>query len=438
MNEPVANPQNSNETVLRLPVRWWSALIWSVGFVIRFLQVWFAKPVAGSGFTELERVAKSLATTGVLANPFSQPTGPTAHVAPGYPLLLSVVYQIFGTGSQGEFAERVLCAAASSLQYALLPGMAIAVGLPVRVGIAAGLVAALAPYKGYAEITGNWEVVYGALCVMLLFRLMLAAWTSRTQDMRLAGIRGIAWGISLLISPVLAPFCVGAMLVELWLFRDEGWRVWRSLAVMATCVVLLLAPWAIRNQQALGSMVWTRSNFGLEFSLSNNDQAGPLMEDNVRSGLLSRDHPYASPGPLKHFQDVGEVAFNRERMQAAVEWVGTHPKRFAKLTAGRAWRFWLASTHRTWTNRITSFLSLAGLLGFGVAVRRGALGKPATALFATLWILYPATYYLIQIDRRYRYPMEWTFLLPAMYLALLLAQRGRATGRESLAGFDTK
>ncbi|MEP6961058.1 MAG: hypothetical protein ABI995_03210 [Acidobacteriota bacterium] len=53
-------------------------------------------------FTALDEAVAagtSLAETGTLANPFhSMATGPTAHVAPGFPLLVAGIVKIWGTG----------------------------------------------------------------------------------------------------------------------------------------------------------------------------------------------------------------------------------------------------------------------------------------------------------------------------------------------------
>jgi hypothetical protein len=39
----------------------------------------------------------------------------------------------------------------------------------------------------------------------------------------------------------------------------------------------------------------------------------------------------------------------------------------------------------------------------------------AGLLFLGDWLAYPATYYVIQISGRYRYPLEWTILLLCGY-----------------------
>ncbi len=34
-------------------------------------------------------------------------------------------------------------------------------------------------------------------------------------------------------------------------------------------------------------------------------------------------------------------------------------------------------------------------------------------IVALIWVVYPLVFYIVQFDRRYRHPIEWTFLLMA-------------------------
>src|SRR5216684_1072972 len=64
--------------------------------------------------SEVEHVAMSLARDGSFGSPYRIPTGPTAHVAPIYPFVLSFAYRLFGTGIEAEWADQsfsVVCVA---------------------------------------------------------------------------------------------------------------------------------------------------------------------------------------------------------------------------------------------------------------------------------------------------------------------------------------
>src|SRR4051812_39065369 len=72
-------------------------------------------PAAWNG--EMLEAAKPLATTGRLADPFGEPTGPTAHLAPVYPALLAAEFRLFG--NESPWPPRVLAALACGLVAAL-------------------------------------------------------------------------------------------------------------------------------------------------------------------------------------------------------------------------------------------------------------------------------------------------------------------------------
>lgn len=72
-------------------------LVFAVAFVVRIVMIIVFHPYRDLTRYELERTAISLATTGVYGNPYAIPTGPTAHVSPGYTLILAGLFKLFGT-----------------------------------------------------------------------------------------------------------------------------------------------------------------------------------------------------------------------------------------------------------------------------------------------------------------------------------------------------
>jgi len=117
---------------------------------------------------ELERVALALAAGQGFANPYSLATGPTAHVSPGYPIILSQIYRLFGTGIPAELVKQLLACAVTALQCALIPTVARILGFTTITGLTAGTLSALLPLKFQTETTGDWEANYTALALLLL------------------------------------------------------------------------------------------------------------------------------------------------------------------------------------------------------------------------------------------------------------------------------
>jgi hypothetical protein len=394
-------------------------MILTAGTILRWGQILASRPRPGRELNELEQVARSLALLGSFGNPYLHPTGPTAHVAPGIPLLLGMVYAIFGIGWQGELVERFLAALACSVQYALLPRVAVAMGLPRVTGAVAGLLAALIPYKGFVETTDSpWEQPYVALALVLLLLHTVAIWQQPLPSGRgsvpgISVIRGCLWGLATLISPVLGLVFAAVILYEVFaLSRRTG------LGAMLVAFAAIQAPWIVRNWIQLHGLVLSRSNFGIEFRLSNAPESFALMEDNVSHGLLDRYHPAHSETEWERVRDMGEVAYNRDEMRLTEQEIRRDPGHFLRLTGERVWRFWLEPSRRLKSTLATTLVTLLGLAGLWMS--------PRGAGVKLVWLIllsYPLVYYFVEVDRRYRYPIEWIFIPPAVYAVAMIRRR---------------
>jgi hypothetical protein len=371
----------------------------------------------------MENIAKSLASHGTFADPYLLPTGPTAHTAPGYPLLLGLIFLLFGTGLGGEIASRIASAIVSSIQYALLPQVSTALGLPRFTGAIAGLLAALAPYKGYVE--GSRDAVdqpYLALALVLLFLYTSKAWADEMQPAkrRSSLARGLWWGLGSLLSPILGLVFAAVIVYEVVAMRRHAGLV-ATLAAFAA----IQAPWAIRNWLEFHAFVPTRSNFGLELRISNRPESFALMEDNVSHGVMGRFHPGLSEDEARKVAADGELAYTDSEMADARVEILRDPARFLRLTGERFWRFWLAPSRRFKTTVASTAITLLGLLGLCLL--------PASAGTRLTWLIlltYPLVYYFIQVDARYTYPLGWIFLTPAVYVVMRVT-RGSGTGHIS-------
>ena len=107
----------------------------------------------------MHRAARSLAANGTLGNPYTCPTGPTAHVAPGYAAFLALAYRYAG---RPEVLIVIATSAVASMTYALLPWLAVNLGLSFPVGFAAGLFWGVLPFLPGMEARGAWEAAWVA------------------------------------------------------------------------------------------------------------------------------------------------------------------------------------------------------------------------------------------------------------------------------------
>ncbi len=361
---------------------------------------------------ELERVAISVAAIGLFGNPYAIPTGPTAHLSPGYPLILAAIFRLFGTGITAEIVKQVLACVSSAAVCAAIPSLARVLRIPVSAGIGAAIFTALLPIKFKTETQGDWETPFGALGLMLVIILTLKAWRKgreRSISLRFAALTGFAWGGVLLFVSAFLPLLMVLLATGLGLVRKSNYL--RFAGVVCLIVALCLAPWAWRNEKVLGSPVITRDNAGLELHLSNNDYAGPSEERNYENGVYHRFHPLQNAIEAAKVRDMGEIAYNRSAMAEARVWIAQHPARFFQLSLGRAQWYWFFSDRR--------FLAKALVLGLYTAL--GIIGLPylyrrsRTAFVAVLVVLLivPLPNYLIHVGLRHRYMIDWLLVLLA-------------------------
>ena len=388
-----------------------------LGIVMRFAALVLFRIHPVIEFAELENIARSLALHGTFADPYKISTGLTAHHAPLYPLLLSFIFRIFGYGTTAAYAMVAMNIFFGSLQFALLPVLADAARVHRAVGVIAGFIGALLPYRIMREI--RWETTLSALIIVALFLVTTRWWQLQQPSRGHSFWIGVGWGVGMLCCPVLLPAFAVMLLFFAFFASSSHYPRWTvSLAVAAVGMVLAVLPWTIRNYRALGGVVFVRSNFGLELDLANNSEAHPLFADNIAIGFPNNyyhlHHPWASREEAERVHQIGEIAFNRECLHRAVGWIRTHPRDFARLTFQRMTFFWFtplriqplkAALLVPWT--------LLAIWGLWTAIHKHrALGL----LLLSFWVSYPLVYYIVQADARYRYPIDWSFAFLVVYV----------------------
>ena len=400
---------------LRLPAiydRKWSIIqigltVFACSFMVRLSIMLVLRSYDHPLRTEIHHLAYSIANGQGYGNPYPTPTGPTALYSPGCPLILAGIYRLFGIGRIAEVVTYVVDIAAASVVFALLPTLSILLGLPRRVGVAAAFAGALIPVyllNEYRSTTAD----FGALCLMGLTLMTALVWRGKqAPSLRLGVVFGLAWGCALLISPNLL------LIGLLWLVATALHYRTKALgfsAVVLAVTLAVLSPWAIRNEVVLGAPIFSRSNFGLELWIANNDVSTASYDDNGESHM--RYQPFINPVEADKVRRLGEVTYMREKMDSADTWIEQHPRRFVMLTGNRILRFWFLITFRPIQTIIVWGLSVAGIAGL---VYLWARQRSAFWILGSIWLAYPLVYYMVQLDNPYRYPIYWSVLLLAAF-----------------------
>ena len=397
----------------------YSVAIFLLSFAVRLSLVMIRGDHLKFNRGDESTVALALVRGQGYANPFMVPTGATAHYAPGHPFILAGIYRVFGQGLEGEFAKHVWSCGVTSVQYALLPSAAILLRMPLASGVAAGVVGALLPLKYETETGGEWEAPEAAVLSLVLLVLTISCAGSARMAMWL----GFLWGVMFHFAPQFLPVMLGTLAVQVVILRVCSIR--HAAAWLAVCGLTVL-PWSIRNYRELHGLFFIRDSLGLELMISNRPDAGLTVMDNFPEESRSV-HPGTSRRECQRILDLGgEVPYNREKLAQARAWIIANPAKFLDLTWRRFTWFWFNRTGILWKDGIYSLLVLGGFWGVFRLLR---VNRRAGLIFVATWVLYPLIYYFIQCSTRYRYPIDWTFLLLASYAVVSRALGGPLHGR---------
>jgi hypothetical protein len=386
--------------------------------------------------TENERVAASLARGTGFRDAFGAGSGPTAHVSPVYPLILSGLYRLFGDyrTPTGRLAQQCLSLVIATTTVLLLLRTARKLGLPTLAGWAAAVLAAVLPDNRLDEVRGSHDQVIGALVFQLLVGnlsdLSRCAWSDRRALIR----GGLMTGLAMLTAPNLVLVPVLVFLVEFARGRGEQKRILRGGLVFATVVCTCLVPWVVRNFVVFGEFIPLRDNLGLELAVGNNS----LATGHTYSKAFDEIHPYGSDIERERLALMGEPAFMRDKRRQALAWIIDHPGRFLWLTLRRMLLFWF-TTNEYWYAldfKLHPVARLYGLIGLAAVLELARLmvSKQRAGIVLGCAVLCAGMpYFLTHVEIRYRLPAVGVFSLLSSNLLVTLVDRFRARPRLTIA-----
>jgi hypothetical protein len=377
---------------------------------------------------EVFAVADSLLKNHSFADPFLPlPTGPTAHVPPTFPAYLAVVFAVFG---QGGLAAGVLKWAALLMfaaQLAWLPLLTSRLHLGFWTGILAGAAWLGADIPPVTVSDAAFTSLLGMVASYLVVRRFEGPF-SQPQYF----VWSLVWAGLMLTQP--ATLLVFLSSVALLHFSSVK-SVRLSLALILL-PMLLVAPWIARNFVVFHKLFFVRDNLGIEMSVSNRSCATPFFDVNEANRCFAEVHPNENLVAAIEVRELGEIEFNRERMEGAIDWIKGNPAMFAMLSAKRFVAFWFPPVGtrpssgvilRPW---VLDCFTMLSILGIWVMWRKA---RPSSYVVG-LWVLFfPPTYYFIQYMLRYRYPILWATFVPGSYFLVCLAQGIWTKGTDRLA-----
>lgn len=404
-------------------------IILAFGFLIRCL--WLSRhapPTYALG--EAANVAISLARNGSFADTFARGSGLSAHFTPSMTLVTGLVYALFGVRT---FTSEVILTIPSigvSLGSAYLWYRVIQeVGAPRLAALIALALFCVLPLNftneaiGFRAWEGGLAVIGAAWCLLLTIRIDK---DPAPTLKRFAGLAVVA-ALTFYVNQAIALAVYGAMgLLLLWRFEPRRWPA--AIGIAALCLVVVLAPWTIRNAVAFDRFIPLRSNLGLELALANYPGAITAKDERAQFvGRLREIHPLESDSAFQAMMRAGgEIPYADALGKQAKAWIAAHPDQFARLSLRhlsefyfpRAWQ-WNVYSERAKAVRIRQalcwLLSIFGLLG--ALLLPWLYGR--RAVYPAIFTVLPCLPYLIvQPIQRYSYLVFAPLLFCAVAAAL--------------------
>ena len=369
-----------------------------------FLNVAAPSPDHGQFGAEMGWVARSLALGQGFSSPFFPRTGPTALVPPLFPYLLAQIFRLFGIYS----AKSVLVILSLDSLFSALTCIPIYLSLKYAAGERpaqlAGWIWAIYPFAIYFSGAQVWDYALTSLlfacCFCLGQRLHLQ------QRFRAWLGFGALCGIATLSNPSILSQFPFLLLIALWRLRHAGRSVLLRAVVAFVGLIIIVAPWAVRNDRMMGAASPIRDGFWLEFWAGN---TGDTSASNPAWA-----HPASNPIEMRMFESEGETAYLAHKQARAVSFVRSHPFRFAAVSVRRAARFWTGF----WSFRHAYLRSepldipnvffctcITGLMVQGMWLWWKIDRDHASPYLVTL-ITFPLPYYFTHSSMDYRQPIE--------------------------------
>jgi hypothetical protein len=392
------------------------ALLLIAGIALRLMWLGFVRGPIDAQFASAEasRVALAIADGRGIADAFYKGYGPTAHLMPVSPAIAGFIFWCFGSATKAaNLALLAWCLAQVAAAYCLLYRLFRTIGAdpPVtRWGLA--LLCLIVPFAPQETIDFRYWEGATALCLATASLILIVRYDRKGEPSFGAIVFAtILFAVTFFISPP-AGLATGVCWAVLAIRRFSFRRCFQLASFAGIALLLIITPWALRNERVLGTPVLLRSDFGLELALANHPGAlsnkPPALVFHER---LAQIHPFerhANPPFL--VKPGGEVAYSRKLEQQTLGWIAANPRGFATLSVRhvsefffpRPWQMFFSGWAGMGVERAIaiSTVNLLGLIGLALGLYRRRRGYWILATYAGVLGL---QYAFFQPTARYTY-----------------------------------
>jgi 4-amino-4-deoxy-L-arabinose transferase-like glycosyltransferase len=347
--------------------------------------------------------------------------GETMIREPGYPLFLAAVFRVGGYHIEAARFANWILAVGIAVMIMRLTRLVTDDG---RAALIATLLFLLHPGTIICEARGGVEILF--IFAILVFMLALHQAVEKGSPWRYL-VAGLALGIVVqvrstpMVFPVLLLFYLGLIANG----ARERLRVVLNIAILVLGMVVVMAPWTIRNYLLVHEFVPTATIQGLAL------QEGQYTCENISSGrnyyelqteagqkrveLATRLGVRSGTQYYQVFADArDEWKVNDALLQGAKAEYVKHPALYAACVGRNAFNFWfLGKTWVvTWLNMLIQIpLLVLALHGLHLLRKRGLLSKMGIMLTFVLSIM--AVHMVIIGAARYSIPIMTFLMIPA-------------------------
>ena len=362
---------------------------------------------------EAGRIARSLATGQGYSSPYFANTGPTAWLAPVFPLLLAGVFKLFGVYTKGAalaiLSFDCLLSALTCIPVFLMARRT----FDSRAANLAGWIWVFFPYSINFATSFIWDTTLSTLLMALLFLAALRLEDARPPRWWKWFAFGALAGLAALSDPVIlsvAPFLSLWLLYVYWK-RGERWFAPGAAALLG--VILVLSPWFVRNDRTFHKFIPLRSGFWFEVYCGNNADSWHWDPPGY--------HPSDSAAEWNEYQQLGETGYMQLKKKEALAFLTAHKLLYVRQTLRRVVYIWTGfwSFGRRYLREepadpgnivFCTLLSVLAFLGLQRLSRQGsAPGWPRWARAAPYMIalvFFPLVYYFTHPEDYYRRPLD--------------------------------
>ena len=337
------------------------------------------------GKNETGHLARSLLAGHGYRGAFDGTTQLTAWIAPGYPLLVTLVFSIFGLYTPLStwivIALNLLFSALTTLSVFALGKRYFGSG----VGALAAWIWACWYYLAVVPLL-IWDTSLSALLLSLELLFVLHLETSeRWRDWILFGI---FCGGACLINPSLTSVVPFFLIYLGYRWKTKNKAFASRLAVSTAALILTVTPWLFRNYVVLGKFAFIRSDLPAQLYYGNHPGLGNEKADMSNS-------PAGDPS---EYNRLGEAAYMSEMRKLFLQYLRSHPGEFLRRSMVRFLTYWSAPPGSPW-----GIVSVLAFVGFGLAIFE--YGSSVVPLGIPL-IFFPIVYYFVFVWPKYRHPIE--------------------------------